>query len=104
VKRREAKREAARVAAGLIGLAVSTARTNPTLARGQTALARRIMLKFNVRYDWSLRRFFCRGCKGLLLPGLNARVRTGPQKFLLVTCEDCGRVNRKRLSATRTLK
>ena len=36
------------------------------------------MLKFNVRYDWSLKRFFCHGCKGLLYPGVNARVRLGP--------------------------
>ncbi len=55
------------------------------------------MLKFNVRYDWSLRRFFCHGCKGLLYPGINARVRLGPARILLVTCADCGYVNQKKI-------
>ncbi len=57
------------------------------------------MLKFNVRYDWRLKRFFCHGCKGLLYPGLNARVRLGRTRMLLVTCADCGYVNRKKLSS-----
>ena len=97
MRKKDAKREAAQFAATLIELAVSTAPRDLELARAQASLARRVMLKFNVRYDWSLRRFFCHGCKGLLYPGINARVRLGPARTLLVTCEECGRVNRKRI-------
>jgi RNase P subunit RPR2 len=101
VKRREAKKEATRIAANLIELATLTAGTDLELAKEQAALARRIMLKFNVRYAWSTRRFYCHGCKGLILPGLNARVRLGPDKILRLTCSDCGYVNRKKLSKAR---
>ncbi|MGA2198625.1 MAG: RNase P subunit [Nitrososphaerales archaeon] len=99
MKRKESKKEAALIAATLIGLAVETAPRDIDLARAQASLARRIMLKFNVRYDWRLRRFFCHGCKGLLYPGVNARVRLGPGKTLLVTCGDCNYVNRKKLAS-----
>jgi ribonuclease P protein subunit RPR2 len=91
------REEATQVARKLIQSAASTARDDLDLAREQAALARRIMLKFNIRYPWQLKRFYCHGCKGLILPGVNARVRLGPGKMLLVTCKDCGRVNRKRL-------
>jgi RNase P subunit RPR2 len=91
------REEATAIARNLIQLALSTAGTDLDLAKEQAALARRIMLKFNIRYSWYLRRFYCHGCKGLMLPGLNARVRLGPSKLLLVTCQDCGHVNRKRL-------
>jgi RNase P subunit RPR2 len=98
VKRREAKKEAAQTAATLIEMAVATAPSDVALAKAQASLARKIMLKFNVRYDWSLKRFFCHGCKGLLYPGINARVRLGPGKFLRVTCGECGYVNRKKIA------
>jgi RNase P subunit RPR2 len=98
VNKREAKKEATRVAAALVELAVATAPRDLELARAQASLARSIMLKFNVRYDWRLRRFFCHGCKGLLYPGINARVRIGGDKLLFMTCGDCGYVNRKKIS------
>ena len=77
--------------------AVALSHTNPAIARGQAALARKVKLRFNVRLDSSLTRFTCRGCKGLLVPGVNARVRLGHGKetMIRVTCLDCGHVNRK---------
>ena len=91
------KEEGTVVARNLILSAVETAEDDLDLAKEQAALARRVMLKFNIRYPWQLRRFYCHGCKGLILPGLNSRVRLGPGKMLLVTCTDCGHVNRKSL-------
>jgi RNase P subunit RPR2 len=62
------------------------------------------MLRFNVRLDYSLKRFICHGCKKLLIPGRNARVRlargTKKTKVLRVTCLECGHVNRKLLAVT----
>jgi RNase P subunit RPR2 len=99
VKRKEAKREAARIATSLVETAAETAPSDRELARVQAALARRIALKFNVRFDWRLKRLYCHGCKELLYPGVNARVRLGPGRTLLITCTDCKHVNRKKLGA-----
>jgi RNase P subunit RPR2 len=99
VKKREAKKEAARIAQDLIETAAATAVHDLELAKDQASLARQVILKFNLRFDWSLKRFFCHGCKGLIFPGLNARVRLGPNRMLLMTCTDCNYVNRKKLRA-----
>ena len=98
--RRAAKEEAAALVELLTESAVSLSMTDKELAKEQAAMARRVKLRFNVRLDPSLRRFTCRGCKGLLVPGVNARVRLGHGRttILRVTCADCGHVNRRILS------
>jgi RNase P subunit RPR2 len=98
--RRAAKDDAAALVAFLTESAVSLSHTNPELAKEQAALARKVKLRFNVRLDPSLRRFTCHGCKGLLVPGVNARVRLGHGRptILRVTCLECGHVNRKTVS------
>jgi RNase P subunit RPR2 len=96
-RRRNAKDEAAHVVKLLTESAVSLSHSNPKIAKEQAALARKVRLRFNVRLDPSLRAFSCRGCKGLLVPGVNARVRLGHGKetIIRITCADCGHVNRK---------
>jgi RNase P subunit RPR2 len=88
-RKRRPKAEAGEVAEELLEKAVSTAGRDLKLAR--------VMLKFNVRLDWSRKRFYCHGCKRLIVPGVNARVRLagGGQKVLRLTCLECGHVNRK---------
>ena len=95
--RKGAKEEAAEVVRLLTESAVELSHTNPAMAREQAALARKVKFRFNVRLDPSLRRFTCRGCKGLLVPGVNARVRLGHGRrtVIRVTCAGCGHVNRK---------
>jgi RNase P subunit RPR2 len=95
--RKTPKEDAAAVVRLLTESAVSLSHTNPAFAKEQAALARKVKLKFNVRLDPSLTRFTCRGCKGLLVPGVNARVRLGHGKptIIRVTCLECGHVNRK---------
>ncbi len=85
------------MARDLLELSVSETLKSPELARQQAELARRVMLRFNVRFGWELRRFYCHGCKNLMVPGMNARVRlaAGPPKMVRVTCLDCGHTNRK---------
>ena len=97
MKAKKVKEDAASLVAFLTESAVNLSHTNPTMAKEQAALARRVKLKFNVRLDPSLTRFTCKGCKGLLVPGVNARVRLGHgrQTILRVTCTACGHVNRK---------
>ena len=96
-KRREAKERATVAAKALIQLATATATEDLGLARKQAALARKLMLRYNVRFGWDLRRFYCHGCKELIVPGVNARVRLS-RGTILTTCANCGRVNRKRLA------
>ena len=95
VKRREAKKQAKEAAWDLIHLSVATSHVDPSLAKEQAALARKLMLKYNVRLGWDLKRFYCHGCKQLLVPGVNARVRLAGG-MVLTTCASCGRVNRRR--------
>ncbi len=95
--RASAKADAAIAAKSLIGQAVKTSATDLALAKRQAELARKLMLRYNVRLDYSQKRFICRGCKKLIVPGVNARVRLGRGKPLVVriTCLGCGRTNRK---------
>jgi RNase P subunit RPR2 len=95
--RRADKEDAASLVKLLTDSAVSLSHTNLELAKEQAALARKVRLRFNVRLGSSLGRFTCRGCKTLLVPGVNARVRLGHGKptIIRITCTECGRVNRK---------
>ena len=104
--RSAAKDEAAALVGLLTESAVNLSNTDLPLAKEQAAMARRVKLKFNVRLDPSLRRFTCRGCKGLLVPGVNARVRLGhgKQTIVRITCADCGRINRKVVNTSVWLK
>ena len=100
--RRPPRQDVAALVRLLTESAVSLSYTNPTVAKEQAALARKVRLRFNIRQDPSLRSFTCRGCKSLLVPGVNARVRLGHGKTTIVriTCADCGRVNRKVVEET----
>ena len=97
IKRKETKRQAAIAAMSLLELSTSTAHVDPSLAKQQASLARKLMLRYNVRFNWDLKRFYCHGCKQLMVPGVNAKVRVSGGK-VLTTCANCGRVNRKTLA------
>ena len=100
--RKAPKDDAAYIVKFLTESAVNLSHTNPAIAREQAALARKVKLRFNVRLEPSMTRFTCRGCKGLLVPGVNARVRLGHGKdtIIRVTCADCGHVNRRVVKET----
>ncbi len=95
--RRDAKADAEKVSRTLLESSVKTSREDLALATRQADLARKVMLRYNIRFDYSLKRFVCRGCKKLIVPGVNARVRLGHGKpaFLRVTCMMCGHTSRK---------
>ncbi len=98
LKRRKAvKSEAEALVQHLTESSVSMAGKDLKVAKEQAAMARRVMLKFNVRLGPSIQRFTCRGCKSLIVPGVNARVRLGhgKPKIIRVICLECGHVNRK---------
>jgi len=95
--RKAAREEAAALVRLLTESSVNLARKDLGMAKQQAALARRVRLRFNIRLDPSLKRYTCRGCKSLIVPGVNASVRLGHGKpaAIRITCSECGRVNRK---------
>jgi len=95
--RKASRKDAAELVRRLTESSVSLAPKDLGMAKEQAALARRVRLRYNVRLDPSLKRYTCRGCKSLIVPGINARVRLGHGKsaVIRITCSECGRVNRK---------
>ncbi|MEM3073905.1 MAG: hypothetical protein QXK20_04110 [Nitrososphaerales archaeon] len=82
----------------IMEVALEVAKTDYETAKKETALARRIALKYNVRLPFYLKRFFCHGCKQLIIPGLNCRVRlTRRSHMLKMTCLMCGHIYRRPL-------
>ncbi len=99
MKKKESKADATKMARELLQLAIRNSVSDLDLAKKQAALARRLLLKFNIRLDRKLKGYYCRGCKQLIVPGLNARVRLGHGATVIrMTCDSCGFVNRKIVS------
>lgn len=71
------------------------------LAKRYLELARKIGMKAGVRLTKEQRLRICRGCGGLLVPGVNCRVRTRAEygTTVLITCLDCG--TKKRYATVR---
>jgi ribonuclease P protein subunit RPR2 len=69
---------------------------DPSLADRYVEIARRISMRCRVRIPRELKRYTCKGCGGLLVPGANCRVRIRPERgtAVVVTCLKCGRVKR----------
>lgn len=80
----------------LFNQAQSAFPSDPTLAKRYIELARRIGMKAGVRLTREQKLSLCKGCGGLLVPGVNCRVRTRSEygTTVLITCLDCGRKKR----------
>ncbi|MGP3668255.1 MAG: ribonuclease P protein component 4 [Candidatus Bathyarchaeota archaeon] len=66
------------------------------LAQRYVDLARRVSMKSRVRIPRKWKIFICRGCKKLMIPGLNCRVRVQRRRnpHVALTCLMCGHVKR----------
>jgi len=62
------------------------------LATRYVDLAKKISMKSRVRLAREHKRYICKACGSLLLPGVNCRVRVRPERgtTVVVTCLDCG--------------
>lgn len=69
---------------------------DPSLANRYVEIARRIGMRCGVRIPRELKRFTCKKCGSLLVPGANCRVRTRSDKgtTIIMTCLNCGQVKR----------
>ncbi len=77
----------------LLENALKNARENMELAQRQALMARRICMKFNIRLPYVKRQLFCKGCKKLIVPGINSLVRfRNKPKAVRIRCLECGHV------------
>ncbi|MEM3061851.1 MAG: ribonuclease P [Candidatus Bathyarchaeia archaeon] len=69
---------------------------NKSLARRYLELAKRISMRSKVRIPREYRRFVCKSCGNLLVPGVNCKVRIRPEKgtTVVINCLDCGLIMR----------
>jgi len=76
----------------LLTQAKAVFRTDRSLAKRYVELARKIGMKAGVRLTKEQKTSICKGCGGLLVPGVNCRVRTRSEygTTVLITCLDCG--------------
>jgi len=68
---------------------------HPERSKRYVELARKIGMRYNVRFTKGMKMKFCRGCSSYLKPGVNCRVRTRKDKqSVILTCLECGNVSR----------
>ncbi|NOZ82282.1 MAG: ribonuclease P [Euryarchaeota archaeon] len=77
----------------LMQLAEEVFHRDRKLARRYVQLARRIAMKYNLRFPAGWKRRFCRRCGSFLVPGVNLRVRCRKLR-VIYTCLECGHVRR----------
>ncbi len=84
----------------LINIAISNAKSNPTLASKQAYIALRLCSRHRIRMPYHLRMLFCRCCKSFIVPGVSSHVRIGGSNIrsIRTTCHLCGFVYRKMLN------
>ncbi|RLI00457.1 ribonuclease P [Candidatus Bathyarchaeota archaeon] len=66
------------------------------LAQRYVYLARKVSMKSRVKIPRKWKIFICRGCKKLMIPGLNCRVRIQRRRksHVVLTCLMCGHIKR----------
>jgi ribonuclease P protein subunit RPR2 len=80
----------------LFRLANEVFHENKLLAKRYLELAKRISMRSKIKIPREYKRFICKSCGNLLVPGANCRVRIKPKKgtIVVVSCLDCGSIMR----------
>jgi len=67
---------------------------NPELSNRYMQLARRMAMKFRVRFTSAQKRQFCKKCFSYLVPGVNCRVRVyrGMIRYNCLKCKNVARI------------
>ncbi len=90
---RAAKRAALDAVKELFEQAFRVFAKQKALARRYVALARQVSTRHRIRIPKPYKRFYCRKCDSLLVPGKSSRVRLTRGK-VSITCLECGSVRR----------
>jgi ribonuclease P protein subunit RPR2 len=64
---------------------------HPERSKRYVELARKIGLRYNVRFSKELKRKFCKNCNSLLIPGVSSKVRV-EKKNLIIKCLKCNKL------------
>ncbi|MEE9323650.1 MAG: ribonuclease P protein component 4 [Candidatus Aenigmarchaeota archaeon] len=68
---------------------------HPERSKRYVELARKMGMRYNVRFTKGMKMRFCKKCLSYLKPGANCRVRTRRDKqSVIITCLGCGNVSR----------
>lgn len=63
---------------------------NPKRSDRYVLLARRIGMRYRIRFPTSLKRLMCKHCRSYLVPGNSSRVRLRG-KYITITCLQCNK-------------
>jgi len=87
----------------LFELAIKTIDENPKLAQRYVQLARAVGMRTKTRIPRKYRNLICKGCKNLIIPGLNSRIRLQSRRepHIVITCLKCGKIKRIPLKRTK---
>lgn len=66
---------------------------NKTRANRYVELAKKIAMRYTLRFPKKWKRRICKNCMAFLVPGVNCRVRT-QKGVLITTCLECNNVMR----------
>jgi ribonuclease P protein subunit RPR2 len=75
----------------LFKLAEEWVDSHPERSRRCIELARKIGLRYNIRFPKELKRKFCKNCNTLLIPGKTSSIRVS-KKNLIVKCLNCNKI------------
>ena len=79
----------------LLDLAEKEFKKHPERAKRYVELARKIGLRYNIRFPKELKRKFCKKCSILLIPSVTSRIRLNSrEKNLIIKCLNCNRIYR----------
>lgn len=75
----------------LFNLAEKEFDLHPERSKRYIELARKIGLRYNIRFPKELKRKFCKNCNTLLIPGKSSSLRIS-KKTLIVKCLKCNKI------------
>ena len=80
----------------LLNLADNYMSRDKEVAERYVTLAKKIAMKNNVRIPKKWKYRFCKKCKQLLVPGVNAtfRIRKGRSPHIVIRCHNCNAITR----------
>lgn len=73
----------------LFELAEKNFNEKPERSRRYVEIARKIAMRHNIRFDYEIKKKFCKKCGAFLLVGKNAKIRIS-NNIAKVTCLECG--------------
>jgi ribonuclease P protein subunit RPR2 len=65
----------------------------PELSRRYVVLARKIAMKFKIRFSRDQKKLFCKNCNAYLKQGVNSSIRL-VNGHIVLRCKECGNVRR----------